>query len=63
MELALAIATLFNTVTPGIAQLILMVKNANGTVSIIPLLDEADAHFAANITQAQAWLATHTTKP
>lgn len=59
MDTAIALVNLFNVVTPGIAQLILMIKNKNGTVSVVTLLDEADAQFQSNINQAQAWLAAH----
>lgn len=59
METALAIVQLLNTAAPGIASLILMVKRTNGTVSVIALLDEADAQFASNIQQAKDWLAAH----
>jgi len=59
MDTALALAQLFNLAAPGIASLILIIKNKSGTISIIPMLDEADAQFAANIKQAQDWLAAH----
>lgn len=59
MELALALATLFNTTAPGIAQIILMVQQQDGSVSIIPILNAADKKFDANIASAQSWLAAH----
>lgn len=59
MDTAIAIVNLFNVATPGIASLITMIKKKDGTVSVVVMLDEADAQFAANIKQAQDWLANH----
>lgn len=59
MDTAIAIVNLFNAATPGIASLITMIKKKDGTVSVVVMLDEADAQFAANIKQAQDWLANH----
>lgn len=59
MDTAIALVNLFNVATPGIAQLIVMIRNTNGTISVVALLDEADTKFAANIKQAQDWLAAH----
>lgn len=63
METAIAIVNLLNLAAPGIAQLILMIKKNDGTVSIVVLLDEADQQFAANITQAKDWLKAHPVTP
>lgn len=63
MDTAIALVNLFNVATPGIAQLIVMIRNTNGTISVVALLDEADAKFADNIKQAQDWLAAHQPKP
>ena len=59
MSFALALATLLNTAAPGVASIIMMIRNKNGTVTIMPLLDEADAQYAENIKQASDWLAAH----
>ncbi len=59
METAIAIATLINALTPAAAEIILLIKKKNGTVSVVALLDEADAQFSANIQQANDWLAAH----
>lgn len=59
MGTALAIVQLLNTAAPGIASLILMIKKTDGTISVVALLDEADAQFNANIQQAKDWLAAH----
>lgn len=59
MDTAVAIVNLFNTVAPGVASLILMIRKKDGTVGIVAMLDEADAHFADNIKKAQEWLAAH----
>lgn len=59
METALAIVQLMNAATPGIAQLILLIKKKDGTVTVAAMLDEADAKFDSNIQQAKAWLEAH----
>jgi hypothetical protein len=59
MEFALAIVSLINAATPGIASLIMLIKRNDGSVSVITLLDEADSQFDANIKQASDWLAAH----
>jgi hypothetical protein len=59
MGLALAIVTLLNAATPGIAQLILMIKKNDGTISVVQMLDEADSQFDANMKQASDWLKAH----
>lgn len=59
MPLALALIQLFNTASPGIAQLILLIKKKDGTIAVMPLLDEAGKDFADNISQAQEWLKAH----
>jgi hypothetical protein len=59
MELALAIITLLNTASPGLASLIMLIKRNDGSVSVVTLLDEADGQFDANIKQAGDWLKAH----
>ena len=59
MDTALMIVQLLNAATPGIAQLIMLIRNTNGIISVVTLLDQADAQFDANMKQAQNWLATH----
>lgn len=59
IELALQLITLLNTAAPGIAQLILLIKRNDGTISVVSLLDEADGKFDANIKQAGDWLKAH----
>lgn len=59
MELALALIGLFNAVSPGVAQLILLIRRKDGTLGVVALLDEADAKFDANIAQATEWLKAH----
>jgi hypothetical protein len=63
MELALAIITLLNAATPGIAELIVLVKKKDGSVSVLTMLDEADAKFKKNIEQAGEWLKVHKNGP
>jgi len=59
MKTALELIAIFNAATPGIAELILLIRQQDGTLSVVALLDAADAQFAANIKQAQDWLAAH----
>jgi hypothetical protein len=59
MELALSIVQLLNAATPGIAQLVLLIRRKDGTITIGALLDEADAQFDQNIKQASEWLKAH----
>lgn len=59
METAIAILNLFNLAAPNVANLILLIKRKDGSVSVVTLLDESDVQFSANIKQAQDWLASH----
>jgi hypothetical protein len=59
MELTLQILTLLNTAAPGIASLIMLIRRDDGTISVVTLLDEADAQFDANIKSAGDWLKAH----
>lgn len=56
IESAIKIVELLNAAAPGVAELIIMIRRPNGTLSVVALLDEADARFAENIKQAQDWL-------
>ena len=55
----LNIISLFNAVEPNSAQLILLIRNADGTLSVPVILDQADAKFNDNLKQATDWLKTH----
>ncbi len=59
MTTALAIVQLLNAVAPNIASLILLIRKKDGTIAVMPLLDEADATFDKNIADATAWLKAH----
>lgn len=59
METALAIVNLFNAATPGIANLILLIKNKDGSITVARLLDQADSQFEANLKEASDWFKTH----
>lgn len=59
MDLALALLTLFNTMTPGIAELIILIRKKDGGLSVVSLLDEGDADFDASIKKAREWLEAH----
>jgi hypothetical protein len=63
MALALAIVNLLNVAAPGIADLILLIRNKDGTITIGALLDQSDAQFDTNIQQAADWFKTHPTVP
>lgn len=59
METALQIVNLLNAATPGIANLIILIRRKDGSVTVAAMLDEADASFDANIAKAKEWLASH----
>jgi len=60
-----AILALINAAIPGVASLIVAIKNSSGTVDVGVLLSSADANFDKTISDASAWLAAHpaTTPP
>lgn len=58
-----AILALINAALPNVANLVVAIKNANGTISVGTLLSEADANFNQSIQQAQAWLAANPATP
>jgi len=59
MESALQIMTLLNAAAPGIAQLVMLIKRKDGTISVVAMCDEADAGFDANIKQVSDWMKAH----
>jgi hypothetical protein len=59
MNTALAIVQLLNAAAPGVAEIILLIKKQDGTISVGVLLDEADAQFDANMQQIKDWQAAH----
>jgi hypothetical protein len=64
MATALAIVNLLNTATPGIANLILLIRNKDGTVTVAQMLDQNDAQFDKNMAEAADWFKAHpTVKP
>ena len=56
---AISIINLLNAAVPGIANLILLIKNNDGTISVPVMLDHADAKFAENIKAATDWMQSH----
>ena len=58
MGFALGIVSLLNAAAPGIAQVVLMIKGKDGTIAVMPLLDEADARFDQNLREAMDYLQT-----
>jgi hypothetical protein len=62
LQTALAIIQLLNAATPGIANLVLLIKNnASNTISVVALLNDASTTYAEDMKQAQAWLAAQKT--
>lgn len=59
---ALAIVELINAAAPGVASLIVMIRHKDNTLSVVQVLDEADAKFSANLKEATDWLAAHPAK-
>ena len=52
------ILQIINLIIPAIGSVIVAIKGANGGMSAIIYLDEADAQFAANQKQIADWLAS-----
>lgn len=61
MPLAVLLASLFNTIEPGIASIVTLIRKKDGTISVVTYLDEADAQFAANLKQITDWFAANPT--
>ena len=54
-----ALLAILNIAAPLVGSVIVAIKNANGTTSVMTILDSADAQFAANQKQISDWLALH----
>lgn len=59
MDKAIQIVNLLNAAIPGIASMIQMIKNQDGTVSLTVTLDQADQQFDANLHQVTDWFKAH----
>lgn len=59
----LAILQLINAGTPLAANLILAIRHKDGSMTTLAILDEADAKFDQNISDANKWLAEHGKPP
>jgi hypothetical protein len=59
MASAIAIIELLNVASPGIANLIVMIRHKDDTISVLQILDEADLKFNENLKQAADWLKAH----
>ena len=59
MDKAVLIINLLNAAVPGIASMIHIVKNQDGTVSLTITLDQADQRFDANLQQVADWFKAH----
>ena len=59
MDKAIQIVNLLNAAVPGIASMIQMIKNQDGTVSLTVTFDQADQQFDANLQQVTDWFKAH----
>lgn len=59
MGLALVILNLLNTAAPGIASLVTLVRNKDGTITVLQYLDAADAATDQGLKENMDWLAAH----
>lgn len=59
VDAAIAAMNTFNAVAPGIANLILMIRHPDGTISVATVLDKASDTFAQDVKTAEDWLASH----
>lgn len=61
MGFAMTLLSLFNAAEPGIATILMLIRRTDGTVVIVPFLDEASATFSGNLAQAADWFKAHPT--
>ena len=61
LSTALLIAEILSKATPEVVEIILLLKRKDGSISVIPVLDEADEKFADNIKQIKKWKKDHST--
>ncbi len=54
-----AILALVNAALPGVASLVVAIKNANGSVDVGVVLSQANATDATYIKTVSDWLASH----
>lgn len=59
MNEILAALQLFNLAAPGVASLIRLLKNDDGTTDITIRLQKLEPKIVANIVKANQWLAEH----
>ena len=55
MELALLIARILAEIGPEAVELILLLKKTDGTIAVIPILNEVDEQFEANLEKIKRW--------
>jgi len=55
MDLTLLLTKFLIDTTPDVIELILLLKKKDGTVAIVPILDEADEQFEENIRKIEEW--------
>jgi hypothetical protein len=63
MSGALELFQLLNTAMPGVIELVGLIRRKDGSVSIVALLDEADAQFEQNMTTFKEWKANIQSTP
>lgn len=63
LDFAMALAQVFNAAGPAVANLIVMIRRKDGTVSVVTMLDEADEQFQSNLEQARDWMTQHPDQP
>ncbi len=62
MELA-AILQVINILAPQVRSVVTIIRNANGTHSVVFYLDAADVQLTENITGLTEWLKAHGASP
>jgi hypothetical protein len=56
MELALLLMGIISKVTPQIVDIITIIRKKDGSITLLPMLDENDAHFKKNIEDMAKFL-------
>ena len=55
MNTALLIARILAASSDEVVELILLLRKKDGTVAVMPILDEADEQFEANLEKIRKW--------
>jgi hypothetical protein len=62
IERAIQITNLLNSAVPGIASLITLIRNKDGSINVLAILDQADEQFDANLKTVSDYLKLHPAK-